>query len=457
MAKTTEFTWTRPEAGTCKWHKAGACRHVGGAITMGMRYTWDRSATAETPADDRHWHIDCPTDEACPTITVRYACKCAKCHADLEVGTLAKWRSASKELWHVECPSAQSTIDACHSTLEQTLEASLARVQATRAAEALISAPIAPVEVPKREAAPTVPAPIDAASTIEAAIRAIAASVAPAPSVTPLDEDRVIALIQAHSPVAVTRVEVVANGVSQGAIDGQHKNFAALLQRCSARTPDGKRLNIWLAGPAGTGKTTAARKVAEALALAFYSMGSVQDPTQLIGYVSPVTTTYMTTPFRRAFEGGGVMLLDEIDGSDPNALLVLNQALANTHMMFPDGQLIERHNDFVCVCAANTYGLGGTHDYVGRMKQDAAFLDRFVACDWPIDEDLETRLTGNAKWSKHVQKLRANAVNKGLRVVISPRASIYGAALLSAGVSWGDCEAATIRKGLTAEQWESIQ
>ncbi len=236
----------------------------------------------------------------------------------------------------------------------------------------------------------------------------------------------------------------------------QHFQFANLLLMATAKDHAGNRLNIWLAGPAGTGKTTAAMKVAGSLGLQFRSMGTLSDPTQLVGYLSPVTGQYVSTPFREVFENGGIILLDEIDGSDPNALLVANQALANSWYNFPD-KLVKRHKDCLVIAAANTWGLGATNDYVGRLKLDAAFLDRFISCEWPIDEKLETATCPNSEWVAMVQKHRATVKRLGIKVLITPRASYYGAALLAAGLPQTAVEMATIRKGMTTEQWEIVK
>lgn len=443
------FTWPHDTDGVCKWHALGACKvdPVAGRIVKGQQYTWKRASAGE------HWHVECPSDAALPAFPSKYPGRCGKCAGTIAVGDMIRWRPSTHEVFHLECPTSASnatpnaTPQAANgaSDLEARLKASIEAATAARATN--ITSPV-PMHAPS-------PDNDNAEAALLAAMRAMME--ARTPKAAPLDESRVLELIAAHAPKPPTiRVEVTTpSGVRT--FDGQHKNFAALLRKCSARDGAGNRLNVWLTGPAGTGKTTAAHRCAEALDVPFFAQGSIQDPTQLIGYVSPVTGQYMSTAFRRAFENGGLMLLDEIDASDPNALLTLNQALANSAYMFPDGALVQRHTDFVCVCAANTYGLGGTHDYVGRMKQDAAFLDRFVSQDWPIDEDLETRLAGNEQWSKYVQGVRARALAKGVRVVISPRASILGAALLAVGESWEAVCAATLRRGMTAEMWDSIK
>jgi hypothetical protein len=119
--------------------------------------------------------------------------------------------------------------------------------------------------------------------------------------------------------------------------------------------------------------------------------------------------------------------------------------------------MVERHVDFICIAAANTFGLGATSEYVGRMKMDAAFLDRFVFISWDIDELLEIQICGNDKWANRVQGLRHRAVSSGIKVVISPRASVYGAKLLASGMDQATVETICVKRGMTKDQWEGIQ
>ncbi len=238
----------------------------------------------------------------------------------------------------------------------------------------------------------------------------------------------------------------------------QHKNFSMLLKACNARLRDGSRLNIWLAGPAGSGKTTAARSVSQALSLSFYFNGAIDQPYKLTGFVD-ANGNYQSTAFRQAWEHGGVYLFDEVDASAPAAVLEFNAALANGLAAFPDqAEPIERHPDCVIIAGANTTGKGGTAEYVGRMRQDAAFIDRFVTIDWPIDEQLERALCGNVDWTSRVQQVRQNVASSSLKGhMISPRATLYGEALLAAGLSQKDTEAMTLRKGINDADWRAIR
>jgi hypothetical protein len=236
----------------------------------------------------------------------------------------------------------------------------------------------------------------------------------------------------------------------------QHKLFPTLLNIVQAKTAKGERINTWLTGPAGSGKTTACDNTAKALGLEFFHVGAMDNEYKLMGFID-AQGRVVHTQFREWYLNGGVLCMDEIDSWLPAATLALNAALDNGHCAFPDG-LMHRHPDAVAIACANTWGLGATNDYVGRMKQDAAFLERFPAqLEWGYDESLELAVAGNAAWVKRVQALRAKAKAKGLKVIISPRASKYGAALLANGMEQSLVEQLTVRKGMTAEQWESIQ
>lgn len=228
----------------------------------------------------------------------------------------------------------------------------------------------------------------------------------------------------------------------------QHHKFDTLLKAVAAG------VNVWLAGPAGSGKTSAAESVAKALDMPFTFNGAVDNEYKLTGFVD-AQGRIVSRPFRESYQNGGLHLFDEVDGSFPGALLAFNAAIANKMMDFPDG-IIKMHPDFRVIAAANTFGGGGTIEYVGRMRQDAAFLDRFAFINWPIDEELERATCSNPTWCTRVQTLRTRAAAKGMKVSISPRATYYGEKLLAAGLDQATVEDMTIFKGMTDEQKKSI-
>lgn len=236
----------------------------------------------------------------------------------------------------------------------------------------------------------------------------------------------------------------------------QHKNFPLLLSAANALAPNGHHLNIWLAGPAGTGKTTAAEKLAEIFGLKFYYNGALSTKFELVGY-NDANGNYVRTAFRDAWENGGTYLFDEIDGSMPDALLSMNGALANSIASFPD-KMVPRHKDCIIIAGANTTGLGGGIEYVGAMKQNAAFLNRFVFIKWPHDDALEYALCTNHEWLNRVRHVRRNVVTKQIKShLITMRASIFGASLLAAGMDQKDVEEMTLKCGMTDAQWDMVR
>lgn len=206
-----------------------------------------------------------------------------------------------------------------------------------------------------------------------------------------------------------------------------------------------------LIGPAGSGKSTVCQQVAEALDLKYYLQNSVTGTHELSGYLD-AHGKYNTTSFRAAFEKGGLILVDEVDTSDPGALKWVNTALANGYAMFPDNpDPVFKHKDFRILIAANTFGNGADRVYVGANQLDASTLDRFVFFDFGYDETMEKVLSGNVKWAERVQQLRRAALKEKARVVISPRASQAGAKLLALGWSQEKVEDRVIWKGMDNE------
>jgi cobaltochelatase CobS len=247
-----------------------------------------------------------------------------------------------------------------------------------------------------------------------------------------------------HDPLRIERIE------------GAHKTFPTLLRAMSSRQSDGYHPNILLVGPTGSGKTHAVREAAKHLGLQFFTNGAISMDYQLIGF-RDASGHYHETPFRKAFDKPAVYLFDEIDSSDNSPLLALAGALANGHFAFPDTEVC-RHSDSVIIAAGNTWGHGATADFVGRQKLDAAIRSRFpVRIHWDYDETLEAQICGNAEWASQVQAIRAKARKAGLKIVIDPRITIAGAALIAAGCSLQEAAELTYLADLTPDQRKMLE
>lgn len=280
-----------------------------------------------------------------------------------------------------------------------------------------------------------------------------------------ISEERVLELIARHGgqPAHVT-LDLTAPGIDVSTEAVMHHKFPLLAAAVAAR------VNVMLVGPAGSGKTTAAVKVAEALGLPFYGTGAINSEYKLTGFID-AQGRIVSTAFRKAFEEGGVFLFDEIDASLPSALLAFNAALANDWMDFPD-KCVKRHEGFRVIAGANTFGTGADRQYVGRNQLDAASLDRYAVIDWGYDEALEASFVGAPvpkdaprpvsiaplsadaaqaqaiQWCDRVRRIRKSVDDLKVRHVVSPRATMNGARLLAAGWTWADTEEAVVWKGL---------
>lgn len=207
--------------------------------------------------------------------------------------------------------------------------------------------------------------------------------------------------------------------------------------------------NVALVGPAGSGKTTMARNVARDLGLDFYFTGAVLSEHKLTGFINAMGQV-VRTPFRDAFEKGGLFLFDEVDASAPAAILTLNAALSNRQMDFPDA-CVDAHRDFKVIAASNTFWTGADRTYVGRNQLDGATLDRFIMIGVDYDETMERELAGHDEWVDFVQKVRKGIKELEIRHIVSPRAAIMGAELLRAGMPMDEVARLVVWKGLAED------
>ena len=229
-----------------------------------------------------------------------------------------------------------------------------------------------------------------------------------------------------------------------------HKKFDRVLKMAT-------RDNVMLVGGAGSGKTTIARQVANALKLPFYFTGAVPHEAKLLGFINP-HGKYVETAFYRAWTNGGIFLMDEIDASDPQALLAINAALDNGICDFPNG-MVEKHKDFHFIGAANTFGKGATMDYIGRNAQDEAGRSRWFYIHIEYDEVMEEQIATQfapeeitVGWCKYIRAVRKAVETLSERHIVSPRSTIKGARALAIGIPRDEVEEAVLWHGMDAER-----
>ena len=152
--------------------------------------------------------------------------------------------------------------------------------------------------------------------------------------------------------------------------------------------------NVYLYGPAGSGKNTIAEQIAEALGVEFYYQNTLVTKFDVSGYKN-AQGEYEETPFYKAWKNGGLFFADELDNSTAEAIITLNAALANGYYTFPNsGEKVAKHPDFYCIAAGNTNGQGATEEYCGRYQMDESSRDRFAFIEIGYNAKIEESICG---------------------------------------------------------------
>lgn len=195
-----------------------------------------------------------------------------------------------------------------------------------------------------------------------------------------------------------------------------HEKFDTVLKFVQANEP------VFLTGPAGSGKNVLCQQVAKALGLNFYFSNAVTQEYKITGFTDAMGT-FHESQFYKAFKNGGLFMLDEMDASIPEVLIILNAAIANRYFDFPAPiGYVEAHPDFRVIAAGNTFGNGADYDYVGRNQLDAASLDRFaqVRIDYSARVE-ESCANGNTELLNFCRKFRTATKKAGIRTIVSYR------------------------------------
>jgi len=321
------------------------------------------------------------------------------------------------------------------------------------------SKPAEEVKPVPAEAVPTTP-PEPAASSPPDLGAILAALVQSHIKVQDLDMKQVEALVKKEVEKAILpktiKVEFAAETHEVKGLF--HKDFKDLLKLAAMNLDPNlvRKKNIWMVGPAGGGKTTASKQVAEALGLRFgaKSMGLHTTKAEIFGQCY-ADGEYKATEFREIFENGGLFIFDECDRANPNLMTQLNAALENRFCSFPD-KTIPQHEKCICIAGNNSYGRGSDGNYVGCQQQDASALDRWIFFEWNYDDKLERKLADNDQWVDRVQAIRKVVFDKREKVIVSPRASYHGADLLKAGFLQSKVEDMVIWKGINKEVKQRI-
>ena len=211
------------------------------------------------------------------------------------------------------------------------------------------------------------------------------------------------------------RIEVVTEKDTKVVQGITHERFETVLQLVNCDIP------VFLTGPAGSGKNVLCKQISEALSIEFYFSNAVTQEYKLTGFID-ANGHYHETQFYKAFTQGGLFMLDEIDASTPEVLVILNAAIANGYFDFPTGRA-EAHKDFRLIAAGNTFGTGADIEYTGRYQLDASSLDRFAVIEIGYSKEVEKALAGdNKNLLQFIWEFRKAVEDAQIKFVVSYRA-----------------------------------
>jgi cobaltochelatase CobS len=276
-----------------------------------------------------------------------------------------------------------------------------------------------------------------------------------------IDEDKVREIARqeaAKNAPRITRIELPDQEPRE--IEGiVHPVMSTVLKMLSRKT------NVYLAGPAGTGKSTILEQAAELLGVEFSSISCHSQMTgaALFGYQN-MTGEYVPTEFRKRFEHGGVFCIDEIDNGNTAIISALNQALSNSVCAFPDG-MIRKNDSFMVGATGNTFGTGPTALHAGRVQLDFASRTRFFGLYVGEDAEIERAMIDSTgldessalDWHNVIHDLRRAVETLEMRVPVSMRHAMIGAKALAAGMTRDEALAGTVFFGVPVEQVAKIR
>jgi hypothetical protein len=297
--------------------------------------------------------------------------------------------------------------------------------------------------------------PVKVAEGQEINLQELAEKVAPLIPTPGLDENRVKELIAAAT-IAVQRVELerVVDGEKVIVDAGlQHKLFPIVAKVLASTDP---RMNLWIAGPAGSGKTKSLEILAKVGGYRFIRI-PCGDQTLASLFMGFVGATGVYTPgliwhaVEAAKAGEKVLVLwDEFDRMQPGVATQANALLDGSPVTFPNGEtIILAEYGIRQFVSANTFARP-TLEHPTVKAGDGSTVNRFAKLEWFFDEGFETALYAElGEWVTFVQRVRAAAKAAGIRnFCLSFRTHDQYRELRNLGISHELAERMTIWTGL---------
>ena len=181
--------------------------------------------------------------------------------------------------------------------------------------------------------------------------------------------------------------------------------------------------HVYLYGPAGSGKNVLCEQVAKALNAEFFYLNTLYTKYDITGFMDATGKFIETVAYKFLKSANGVLMLDEIDNSQAEALIPINALLANGYLTFANGETLYLDENHKIIAAGNTNGQGATEEYNGRYKMDESTRDRFAFFFIDYDKAVEEAIVGEKKdILSFIYDLRSICKDSQISIILGYRA-----------------------------------
>jgi cobaltochelatase CobS len=192
---------------------------------------------------------------------------------------------------------------------------------------------------------------------------------------------------------------------------------------------------LYVFGPCGCGKTSCIKQLAAKLNYPVFEVtghSRLEFP-ELIGHhiVRQGNMEFEYGPLALAMKFGGLFLCNELDLLEPSTAAGLNGILDGQPLCIPEngGELITPHPMFRFAATANTNGGSDeTGLYQGTLRQNLAFMDRFILCEitYPKPEAEELLLEKYAaQLPENIRKKMVECAGEVRRLFMGEKENTY--------------------------------
>lgn len=181
--------------------------------------------------------------------------------------------------------------------------------------------------------------------------------------------------------------------------------------------------HVYLYGPAGSGKNVLCEQLAKAMEAEFFYVNTLYTKYDVTGFMDATGKFIETVAYKFLKSEKGVLMLDEIDNSQAEALIPINALLANGYLTFANGETLYLDDNHKIIAAGNTNGQGATEEYNGRYKMDESTRDRFAFFFIDYDKAVEETIVGDKKdILSFIYDLRAICKDSQISMILGYRA-----------------------------------